>query len=230
MSTQPKIVQAHCNKCGHETKHDVVMERKHHASEMVDPYQGIKVSWSTTHAMLECRGCEELCLHRTEWCSEDDPLDGSGPGVFYPPRVSRRRPVWFEELPEDYSSILDEIYSALHADSRSLAMMGLRAVIDLFISRALNDTPTFKEGMDSLVAQNYLTTRSRAVIDAAVEAGHAATHRGHKPTQRQLNAVMDIVEHLIQHDLLAASADNLVKTTPQRPPRKAKAVVKKTSK
>ncbi len=221
MSEPPKIVRAHCNECGHETRHDVVMERVHRESELIDPYSGIAVHWATTHTMLECRGCEEVIFRRVEWCSEADPMD-SGEVTYFPPRVSRRRPGWFEKLPSEYSSLFSEIYSALHADSRSLAMMGLRTLIDVFMSRKLQDSPRFEEGLKQLVAQNYITTRSLEVIKAAVEAGHAAAHRAHKPSPDQLEAVMDIVENLIQHDLLTESAASLRKSIPPRPPRAAK--------
>lgn len=221
MSEPQKIVKAHCNRCGNETKHDVVMERIHHDSQLVDPYAGIAVHWQTTHTMLECRGCEEVSFRRVEWCSEADPFD-PGDTTYFPPRVSRRRPAWFEKLPGEYSSLLSEIYSALHADSRSLAMMGLRTLIDVFMSRKLQDSLRFEEGLKQLVERNYITTRSLEVIKAAVEAGHAATHRAHKPTADQLEAVMDIVENLIQHDLLSESAESLRQSIPPRPPRATK--------
>lgn len=214
-----KIIRAYCNKCGNETKHDVVMERTTDGSQVVDPYHGIEITWSTTYSMLECRGCEEVLLKRSFWFSEHDGVEEE----YYPPRVSRQRPTWFDELPDDYSSLLSEIYTALHADSRSLAMMGLRTLIDLFMSRKLQDTPGFEEGLKELVKQNYITTRSRDVLEAAVEAGHAAAHRAHKPTVAQLNAVMDIVENLLQHDLLSESAESLRKTIPARPARTRKA-------
>lgn len=215
MTAAPKIVRAYCNICGNETKHEVVTERRTHGSEVIDPYQGIEISWSTTYSMMECMGCEEVLLKRTFWFSEHDGIEEE----YYPPRVSRRRPTWIDELPKEYFSLLSEIYAALHADSRSLAMMGLRTLIDLFMSRKLEDSPGFEEGLKDLVAQNFITSRSRDVLEAAVEAGHAAAHRAHKPTVAQLNAVMDIVENLIQHDLLSESAESLRKTIPARPPR-----------
>lgn len=218
MSDVSKITRAHCNRCGHDTKHEIVMERRTVGSEIVDPYQGIDISWSTTFLMLECCGCEEVMLKRSFWFSEADDTETK----YYPPRVSRRRPSWVDTLPADYTSLLDEIYSALHADSRSLAMMGLRTLIDLFISRKLEDSPRFEEGLKELVRQNYVTQESSKIIEAAVEAGHAAAHRAHKPTAEQLNAVIDIVENLIQHDLLTESAEVLRRTTPSRPPRKKK--------
>jgi len=216
MTVEAKVTRAHCNLCGHETKHDVLVVRTRTDSELVDPYQGFEVSWSRTHTLLECRGCEEVTLLRTIWCSEDDPMDGPSE-TYFPPRVSRRRPSWFDELPSEYSGILKEIYTALHADSRRLAMMGLRAVIDLFMARKLEGSNGFAGGLRQLVTQNYITSRSLEIVEAAVDAGHASAHRAHNPSAAQVNAVMDIVENLIQHDLLAESAASLRRSIPRRP-------------
>lgn len=218
MSEQPKILRAHCNKCGHETKHDVVMERTLHHSEVVDPYQGIEVSWSKTYSMLECRGCEEVSLRRTEWCSEDDPMDGPGPGTYFPPRVSRRKPAWVDrlEVPSEYAGLLDEIYVALHADSRRLAMMGARALIDAVIRRSVGDQGNFGSGLTSLVQKQLISERNREIIEAAVDVGHASAHRGHRPNSNDVNVVIDIVENLIHNELLAEQAQALKSTTPQR--------------
>jgi hypothetical protein len=216
MSNEPITVRAHCNRCGNETKHDVVFERRQENSEIIDLYNGYEISWVTTYTMLECRGCEEVCLKQTSWNSEEE----GESIVYYPPRVARRCPSWFEELHPDYRSLLSEIYAALYADSRRLAMMGLRTVIDLFMARKLQDSPRFAEGLKELVKQNYITTRSKEIIEAAVDAGHAAAHRMHNPSGDQLNVVIDIVENLVQFDLLSASAETLRETTPPRPPRK----------
>ncbi len=215
MTEEANVTRAHCNLCGHETKHDVMIVKTREDTELVDFYQGLVVSWSRTHTLLECRGCEEVTLLRTIWCSEDDPEDGPSE-TYFPPRVSRRRPVWFDELPSEYIGLLKEIYTALHADSRRLAMMGLRAVIDLFMARKLEGSSGFAGGLRQLVAQNYITSRSLEIVEAAVEAGHASAHRAHNPTAAQVNAVMDIVENLIQHDLLAESAATLRRSIPAR--------------
>lgn len=219
MSTQPKIVQAHCNKCGQETKHEVVMERKHNASEMVDPYQSIEVSWSTTYSMLECRGCEEVSLRRTEWFSEDDPMDGPNPSTYFPPRVSRRKPAWVDRLamPDEYVELLDEIYLALHADSRRLAAMGARALIDAYITRCVGDQGDFAKELKKLVEENHIREAQREIVAAAVDAGNASAHRGHCPSVNDISAVIDIVENLIHNELLAEQAQTLRANTPPRP-------------
>lgn len=218
MSEQKKLVRAHCNKCGQETKHDVAIERTHRYSEMVDPYHGFEVSWSKTYSMLECMGCEEVSLRRTEWCSENDPMDGPDPGVYFPPRVSRRKPAWVDRLdvPDEYAGLLDEIYVALHADSRRLAMMGARALIDAAIRRSVGDQGNFRGGLTTLVEKQLISERNRAIIEAAVDVGHASAHRGHKPSAEDVNVVIDIVENLIHNELLAEPAQALRSTTPQR--------------
>lgn len=218
MKDVSKIIRAHCNKCGHETKHEVVMERTIRGSEVVDPYQGIEVSWATTYSMLECRGCEEVSLRRTEWCSENDPMDGADPGTFFPPRVSRRKPAWVDrlELPDEYAGLLDEIYIALHADSRRLAMMGTRSLIDTVIRRSVGDQDNFGKGLKRLVEEGLISERNREIIEAAVNAGHASAHRGYRPSSDDVNVVIDIVENLIHNELLAEQAQALKITTPQR--------------
>lgn len=217
MKTPSKTVQAHCNKCGHETKHDVVVEHKHHASEIVDPYQGIEVSWSTTYSMLECCGCEEVSLCRNEWCSEDDPMDRR-PSTYFPPRVSRRKPAWADRLamPDEYAGLLDEIYVALHADSRRLALMGARALIDAIIQRRVGDQGDFAKGLNKLVEKGFVSTTNREIVAAAVDAGSASAHRGHVPSTNDTHVVIDVVENLIHNELLAESAQALRATTPQR--------------
>ncbi|NMM07405.1 MAG: DUF4145 domain-containing protein [Polaromonas sp.] len=168
--------------------------------------------------MLECRGCEDVSLCRTEWCSEDHPMDGRNPGTYFPPRVSRRKPAWVDRLdvPSEYAGLLDEIYVALHADSRRLAMMGARALIDAVITRSVGDQGDFGKGLKKLVEKGLISERNKEIIDAAVDAGHASAHRGHCPSANDINVVIDIVENLIHNELLAEPAQALKSTTPQR--------------
>lgn len=216
MTEQPKVVQAHCNKCGHETNHDVVTERRREASEQFSPDH--EINWSTTHALLECKGCKEISLRRTEWCSEDHPLDQRAP-TYFPPRVSRRKPAWASRhgLPDEYVSLLEEVYTALHADSRRLAAMGARALIDICIVRRVGDQGNFSKGLEKLVAEKHISETDREVVSAAVDAGNASAHRGHCPSADDINVVIDIVENLIQSELLPEQAQTLRANTPTRP-------------
>lgn len=217
-SGQPEVLWSHCNECGNETKHDVVHIASRRRTYDVDRYS---VDVGTGWKVLQCRGCEEITLRRVDWCSEDDPSDGPSPATFFPPRVSRRKPAWAirYDLPPEYLGLLDETYTALHADSRRLAMMGARALIDAVICRNAGDQQNFARGLDALVEKYLISEQDRGIIEAAVNVGHASAHRGHNPTPDEVNVVIDIVERLIHTEILAKQAQELQKSTPPRPPR-----------
>lgn len=221
MSTAPKVIWSHCNDCGRETKHDVVHKAERRRSYDDDQYS---VDVGSTWKVIQCRGCEEVSLQRVDWCSEDDPHDTPNPATYFPPRVSRRKPAWIDrfEVPSEYVEILDEVYAALHADSRRLAMMGARALIDAVIRRSVGEQDNFAKGLNELGSKDLISDRDREIIAAAIDAGHASAHRGHKPTSDDVNVVIDIVERMIHAEILAEQAQALKKTTPQRKPRVAK--------
>jgi len=220
---------SHCNRCGDETQHFIVGAAERRRSSEEDRYS---VDWGTTWQLLQCCGCEEASMTRVNWCSEDDPYE-SRDTDYFPPRVSRQKPAWLTKHPElnDYIQLFEEIYTALHADSRRLAMMGARAVIDLAVARMLGEDPgNFTQGMNELVAANRMTSEERELIDAAFDAGSAAMHRGHQPEVDDVNTAIDIVERVVHAEVLKKKAKALADATPKRPPRKAKTKEKKDAK
>jgi hypothetical protein len=220
VSTASKVIWSHCNECGRETKHDVI-----HMARRVRSYDEnqYSVDVGSTWKVIQCRGCEEVAMQRTDWCSEDDPQEGPGPATYFPPRISRRKPAWIDrhEVADEYIKLLDEVYVALHADSGRLAMMGARALIDAVIRRSVGDQDNFGKGLDALVHRDLVSDRDREIINAAIDAGHASAHRGHKPSSNDVNVVIDIVERMVHAEILAEQAEALKKTTPQRKPRAA---------
>ncbi len=125
-------------------------------------------------------------------------------------------PKWHDELPKEWSELLKEVYMALHADSRRLALMGARALVDLFMNEQLGDIAGFSQKIKKLEADGLISKPNKAVLEAALEVGHAATHRGHKARATEVDQVIDIVENLLQNHVLAAAADNLKSKTPKR--------------
>ena len=210
-------VWSHCNECGQDTKHNIV-----HRAKRVRTYDNdaCPVDVGSNWSILQCAGCEEVAMRRVDWCSEDDPHGGPNDPTFFPSRVSRRKPMWLTngDVPSTYIGMLEEVYTALHADSRRLAMMGARSIIDTVITRAVGDQGNFAKGLDELEKRELISKRDRSIIEAAVEAGSAAMHRGHQPTADHVNVVIDIVERMIQAEILEDKAKGLTETTPQRKP------------
>jgi hypothetical protein len=177
-----------------------------------------------TYETLQCRGCESISLSHLHEVSLDEEDGWERRTVHrYPPPVSRPAPKWAFTLPDKQRELLNEIYASLHADGPRLALMGARALVDMVLTDKVEDVGTFKEKLKRLQDQGFVGKRNREILGAALDAGHAATHRGHRPDEKQLGDVMDIVENLLQTVyVLEVAAAKLKKTTPPRkgPPRR----------
>lgn len=183
--------RAHCSNCGSETNHFRIAARSHTVSEPSDDQY--EVSWTTNYNMLECCGCGSAHLERLFWCSEWD--HGDYEKHRFPPELSRRPPKWHGQLTEEEKSLFQEVYTALHADSRRLAVMGTRALLDIFMTRQVGDIGGFEAKLNALEKKGRISSNDKSTLQAALDAGHAVTHRGHCPSVQEVNYVIDIIEN-----------------------------------
>ncbi len=209
-----------CNGCLRHTRHQIL------ASEARgEDWQDF---WTRNeYQIVECKGCGEVS-YRTRSSSADS-VDFEGryyDYVCYPPPASRRIPEWLKELPYEIQAVLGEVYVALHGGSRYLAAVGARTVLDLLMLEKIGDVGSFKEKIEKLQKDGYITTAEAQLIEAVIEAGNASAHRGYAPDSRDLNHVMDILEAILdklyvsehRQQKLAAQAAALKKKIPPRQP------------
>jgi hypothetical protein len=209
-----EVEKAHCNSCLHTTKHFIVAKRTHSDSAPAnnDPHCPHEVSWCTTYTMLECCGCENVSLRKQFTFSEYDDVEIE----YFPPQTSRQLPKWHDQLPKEFTELLREVYVALHANSRRLALMGARTLVDMYMNDQLGDAGGFAKKISLLEEKGQISKINKIYLEAALEAGHAAAHRGHKANESEVNQVIDIIENLLQNYVLEDAAKNLKAKTPSR--------------
>jgi hypothetical protein len=208
--------RVHCNKCRTKTLHTALKTVVEKDSEYVEEMED-DLRWTTTFEMMQCLGCREIVLRRTvNWEAEITPQVN-----YFPPATSRNLPKWQFRVPQQLRRLLTEIYRSLDADTHSLPLMGARALLDLVMVEKVGDVGSFQSKLKELEKAGYVSVRNREVLDAALDAGSAAAHRGHAATAEEIHTVMDIVENLIQSVyVLEHAAQSLKKTAPPRPSRK----------
>lgn len=214
---QMKMYKVHCNKCLQKTRHELVAERVKHGSEIysdnLNPmYPDFEIMWRDTYRMLQCLGCENVTLQKEFWFSERDGVDEE----FYPPRIARKLPDWHDDLPGEWEELLVEVYQALHTDSRRLAMMGARTLVDLYLNEQVGDIGGFAAKLKKLKDNNLISTPAKDILEAALDVGHAASHRAHKPSSKDVSQVIDIVENLLHQHTLVNTSEELRASTPRR--------------
>lgn len=215
MNNDFPIQKVHCNTCLGDTDHWVIAKRDNLGRAKAypdDPFCEIEIDWETIYTMFECCGCHSVVLRKYYYFSEWDGADIS----FHPPRISRQIPIWHEQLPWDWKELLKECYSALDSGSGTLAVMGARALIDLFMNDSVGDIGGFARKLSELEGKGILSRVNREFIEVALEAGHAAAHRGHRLKKTEVNQVFDIVENLLQSKVLQEATASLRSRIPER--------------
>jgi hypothetical protein len=120
--------------------------------------------------------------------------------------------------------VLDEIYRSLDANNSRLPMMGARTIVDMVMVEKVGDLGSFAAGLKALEKEGFVSPKNREVLEAVLDAGSAAAHRGHAAKMENVNTTMDIVENMLQAVyVLQDAAQKLKQSTPPRPARKPKA-------
>lgn len=98
--------------------------------------------------------------------------------------------------------------------------MGMRTVVDKMLNDLVGDFGGFAKKLNEAVKNGYLTEKQKQTIVAAVEIGHAASHRGYHPTTDQVIDVLDIVEHaLVDGYVIGQASARLNASIPANPQR-----------
>jgi hypothetical protein len=154
---------------------------------------------------MECKGCEEISFLFEEDNkltdadeSETLPFEASEDSTTFPPRLFRRLPPWVPSIPDDeLQELLREVYGALQNGSRRLAVMGVRAMLDRVITKAVGDKGPFFKRLKSYVEHGRLGLRTEDAINAVFNVGSAAAHRAFRPSQEQIIDAIDALEHIL---------------------------------
>lgn len=213
---------ARCNRCMRSTKHELLAQARD---------EGVRVEnehwhpfWTQISEMLACCGCGEVIFRRYYWEDYWFPHDMIEAKIlqelsptYYPPIIGRREPPWLHQLGKDIPPLMKEVYLALHTGSNRLAAMGTRTVLDLVMNEQIGDVGVFSKKLDTLLGEGLVTKSERDILEAALDVGSAASHRGHAPKPEELSAIMDIIEHLLQKIyILPSKVASLKAATPPK--------------
>jgi len=189
--------------------------------------EGAATSYQT-YQVVQCRECRS-----TTYCIDTRIHPGPMMGdsytestLYHPPLPFRLKPGWYDELPEFYRHILDEVYQALDNSLFFLASSGTRTALDILIVEKIGDIGSFKDKIARLCAAGMIDSAEQDMLLAAIDAGSASAHRNYRPNDEAMNHMMDILEEIFHKMIiaperkqgLAAKAKALRETTPKRKP------------
>lgn len=221
------FLRGHCPECG---PNRLAESMGSHLVREVDEQTG--VWFEIDYHILKCRGCEEVYFRTSSAFSEEyeheyielmDEFETIYPRKvqYWPAATSRKEPDWASDL-RGTDMILRElfadIYVALNNDLRILAAIGLRTAFDR-ASEILNVDPkiSFSQKLKGLMEAGKIGRDEVEILGVLTDAGSAAAHRGWKPSESDLNTMMNIFESFIHRSfILQSEARKLIKSVPKR--------------
>lgn len=221
-----EIIKVNCPQCGGERNAAIVASH-------CDDWGNHMISGTTDYRVLKCCGCDFIFFQKDAINSED--LDYSYHPVtgeteceaihtihYWPALTKRRKPDWhLSNYDYQLGALFEDVYTALDNELSVLAAIGIRTVFDR-ASELLHIDPaiTFKEKLDALLSQGKIGKDEQDALNVLIDAGSAAAHRGWKPTLKQLDTMMSIVESFLYRNfILGESTKTLKSHIPAKPKR-----------
>jgi hypothetical protein len=218
MPNKDSQIKAHCNNCLYETNHEIVCKKEYR-------YDDEAIVQFTSYEILVCLGCDNVGFRSVATGSEIYGPDGipTEEITYYPPAVSRQKPVWLNwhdlnDASEQIPPLMNEIYTALHNDSKILATIGIRTVIDTMMTKEVGDLRRFADKLNAFESKGFISAKTKAMLNRVIDAGSASAHRGYKPSIEDIHALLDVTEGLLSSIyVLPLAVDRATQKVPSKP-------------
>lgn len=125
-------------------------------------------------------------------------------------------PAWTHDLEEVDMRLFWEVYTAMAQGLCTIAMMGIRAIVDRYANKTVGDKGGFDKKLSLLKEQGYISCGQAEQLRVVVEAGHAAAHRGITYKREHVRAALDVVESMLARERFGDAIESLRQVTPLR--------------
>ncbi len=214
-------IKIYCNNCQHDTWHSILFYKKDTWADEHHPIDG-----GDDYKIAQCNGCKGVSYEERSWFSEDVNTDGTLDITVkrFPPKTLRKKPKWFSRLHvvhilsgSGFGMLFNETYIALQNNCRSLAVMGIRALLEQIMIEKCGDQGSFTANINKFENDGYISKLQKNALLPVIEAGHAAVHRSYEPKSEEVISALDITENIIESIYVNESKGNkLNETVPKK--------------
>jgi hypothetical protein len=209
-----------CEQCGNSTAHKVLTVVVSKANVRHEDSDQIKYQLWTYHQTVQCQGCKKICFRRELKATYNFDCDPKYDGQehwtvirYFPPRLQDR--VQLKNsflLPLSIYQLYNEIYKALCDELPIIAGIGIRAIIEAVCKEKSAQGRNLAEKIESIMMMGMITKDEEKILHSIRYLGNEAAHEVKAPTEEELNAAIEVLEHLLRGAfILPKRAENLLK-------------------
>ncbi|EFI7843643.1 hypothetical protein BW78_21810 [Escherichia coli O174:H21 str. 03-3269] len=191
-----KHIKSYCRDCCKNTNHNIL-------SEHTDVYRE-EYSCDISYQILQCLGCDTKSFRNVFYDLEAAyPTDENNWEVpkevtVYPKAVEGHKEIknlW--DLPDIVRTIYSEVLTALRENSKVLAGLGLRAVVEAVCNDLTIPGRNLEVRINKLVSSGYISKNDAERLHGIRFMGNDAAHDIKTPKSTTLSVALQIVEHLM---------------------------------
>jgi hypothetical protein len=191
---------SYCSPCGQNTKHSILFN-KTIAEYVTDEHYHIG---NFIYQVVECNGCEQLSFRReyhdhTDIYQEGEELTCRKYTDIYPSSLINHKPLDHTyHIPEKIRYVYDQTILALKGESRLLAGVGFRAIIEAICQHEKIKGSNLESKINGLAKNRLLTDKESERLHPIRFLGNDAVHEMEAPSDEKLLLVLHIIEHLLE--------------------------------
>lgn len=211
-----KHIKSYCRDCCKKTNHDVLSEHNESHRE--------EYSCDISYQILQCRGCDTKSFRNVFYDIEaayptyENHWEVPKDVTVYPKAVEGHKEIqslW--ELPDIVRTIYSEVLTALRENSKVLAGLGLRAVVEAVCNDLTISGRSLEVRINKLASSGYISKNDAERLHGIRFMGNDAAHDIKTPKDTTLSVALQIVEHLIASVyILENKANGNIETTVSR--------------
>lgn len=219
-----EIMKGHCPIHGLNSFADVIC---HHHVSLED--NEIGVWWKIDYRILKCRACNYVYFRKDEISSED--IEGNYnlqewepypyKVSYWPSPIRRKAPDWIIQIDSFDSNLgllVGELYGTINNDLYVAAAIVVRTIFDgVSVHLGINPALSFVDKLQELETGGKISKDEKVALDALINAGSAAAHRGWRPKPQELDVMVSILETFLHRTfVLGQAARQLKESVPPR--------------
>lgn len=196
MASEENLVRSPCSRCRRPTFHEI---KCMHTEDGGEEY-----NCAIYYMVIQCRGCEKTSFRyvfrdfENAFPNSQEEWDIPESIETYPKFIKDHHELnGARYVPDMVREVYDESLTAIKEGARILAGLGLRGTIEAICNDREVSGKSLEVRISRLASQGFISQKDAERLHAIRFLGNDAAHDIKKPTDRQIDIALRIIEHLI---------------------------------
>jgi hypothetical protein len=200
-----KTIRTHCNKCGQDMNHQILMDYCENGTVVLDSDCDLKyekidytADFSNDYQIVKCAGCNTISYRNYNCFSAYQGIDDNGTREERFPAPQKRTGRCFNFLPSSLTRIYLEVITTYNNNGFILCAAGIRAILEGVCKEKGIEGNNLKQKIIKMYEQELITQAHKSILHKLRFLGNTALHKLQMPTHEEIEAALDIIEHIVE--------------------------------